>query len=467
MLAVEDPLFAKPETWQLNRFHEEREDFITRPPYQRKTVWENSKKKSLMESFIRKLYVPPVVLRLVSHDTHHIYEVVDGQQRITTIQQFLNNEFPLPETRDLRELSEEYEASGLYFEDLDTEVQQYINSRCTLDVSKLSGIQDAENEEHQRMATQVFWRLQQGESLNPIEESHSKIYSPVRNYVVERADNISFDMDEYRSRDHNPDRHAFFGLLRRGNNRMQHLGLLARFLLIEANDGPTKVTNMAVTQVFDCEVEGLSMNDDMAAFLDRDPVRRVDEMLDLLYELYKDSEMRDDDGKVEFLNREYFILSLYTLIRELNFGDYNFASRHYNEVREFTEEWYRRFVREDASDNAMLQFRAASQQNSGAVNERHYIIENQFWKSGTTVKQVDPTRGFSRSQRIELFLDSDRVCDLCLEKEREKHGAEASPEDARVSWSNWDADHIEMHSEGGETTLDNARVLCPSHNRGR
>lgn len=461
MLAVNDPLMAQTQPWQLTRFHEEREDFITRPPYQRKTVWDTGKKKSLMESFVRKLYVPPVVLRVVNHNTYHLYEVVDGQQRITTVQEFLNDEFSLPNTRGLRELSNEYDIAGMQYSDLDEQVQRYITSECSLDVSKLRGIDDPQNESHQRMATQVFWRLQQGESLNPIEESHSKIYSPVRNYIVKRADDISFDIDEYRSRDHNPDRHPFFGLLNRSNNRMQHLGLLARFLLIEVKEGPTKVTNMEVTKVFDCEVEGFSMHDDDTDFLARQPVKRVDKMLDLLYELYAESDLKGDNETIEFLNREYFILSLYTLLRELNFGDYNFARRHYDEIREFTEDWYRRFVSENSSDNAILQFRAASQQNREAVNQRHYIIENEFWSSGTTVKEVDPRRNFSRAQRIELFLSSDRMCALCLEDE------DKTLEEARVQWSKWDADHVEMHSEGGETTLENARVLCPCHNRGR
>jgi hypothetical protein len=56
----------------------------------------------------------------------------------------------------------------------------------------------------------VFWRLQQGESLNNLEENHSKIYSPVRNYIVTHADDIKFDMDAYTSLGHNPDRHDFF-----------------------------------------------------------------------------------------------------------------------------------------------------------------------------------------------------------------------------------------------------------------
>jgi hypothetical protein len=183
-------------------------------------------------------------------------------------------------------------------------------------------------------------------------------------------------------------------------------------------------------------------------------------MLDLLTELYEDSDFKNSNGEIEFLNKEYFILSLYTLIRELEFGDYNFGRENYDEIREFTESWFKRFEVEDSDDPEMLQFKEARQQNRTAVHKRHYIIENAFWETDPDIQETDSQRTFSRAQRIKLFVESDRLCGMCLDEGKSK-------EEARVSWSDWDADHIEEHSEGGETTLENARVLCPHHNRGR
>ena len=108
----------------------------------------------------------------------------------------------------------------------------------------------------------------------------------------------------------------------------------------------------------------------------------------------------------------------------------------------------------------MLQFKEARQQNRGAVNKRHYILENAFWETEPDIQETDSQRAFSRAQRIKLFIESDRICEMCVEEGK-------TQEEAKVSWSKWDADHIEEHSQGGQTVLENARVLCPHHNRSR
>lgn len=458
---VDDPLSANDKDEPITKFHEDRDFFVKRPPYQRKSVWDTQKKKELIDSFIRQLYVPPVVLRQVVLDGSDLrMEVVDGQQRITAIQEFFDDEFPLPDTPELRELNPDHEIAGKKFSELHEDVQEYIESQCSLKVIRLRGIDDPNNKEHQELATKVFWRLQQGEHLTNIEKNHSKTYSPVRNYIVETADNISFDRENYESRENNPDRHEFFKLLDRKNDRLQHLALLARFVLIELDNGPTKITGKEVTKLFDCQRGNLTVHEDQQEFEERVEIERVNQMLDLLSELYRDSELKNSNGKIEFLNKEYFIISLYTLIRELEFGDYHFTRSNYDEVRDFTEQWFKRFEIEDTEDREMLQFKEARQQNRGAVNKRHYIIEKAFWETDPEIKETDEQRTFSRSQRVKLFIESNRLCEMCLDKGK-------SEEKARVKWSEWDADHIEEYAEGGQTVLENARVLCPKHNRGR
>lgn len=458
---VPDRLNPSDEDWDIYKYYNDREYFVKRPPYQRKTVWDTEKKRELIDSFIRQLYVPPVVIRQVVLDGNQLrLEIVDGQQRINSIHEFFEDEFALPDSQPLRELNPDYEIAGKRYSELDEDVQEYLKNRCSLKAIVLKGIDDPDDKDHQELATRVFWRLQQGEHLTNIEKNHSKTYSPVRNFIVETADDISFDHDRYESRDHNPNRHEFFELLSRKNDRLQHLSLLARFLLVEIADGPTKVTGKEVTRLFDCKREGFNVHEDVEALREKDEIQRVEQMLDLLAELYRDSELKNSNGEVEFLNKEYFIISLYTLIRELQFGNYNFSRDNYEEIREFTRDWYKRFQVEDVDDTTMLQFKEARQQNRGAVNKRHYIIENEFWKTDPNIQETDEQRLFSRAQRIKLFVERDRVCDLCVEEGE-------SEEDAKVSWSEWDADHIEPHSEGGETVLENARILCPSHNRAR
>ncbi|NMJ77086.1 DUF262 domain-containing protein [Nanohaloarchaea archaeon] len=460
---IDAPFDPERKDWNIKYYHDNEELFVKRPPYQRKTVWENSKKSELIESFVRQLYVPPVVLRQVVIDDGKTlrYEVVDGQQRITSIQEFFNNNIPLPESEELRNLHPSYDLSGKYYKELDEEIKEYIESEIDLKATLIKNIDDPESDEDRRLATEVFWRLQQGEHLTNIEKNHSKTFSPARNFIVKTADNISFDEKEYKSKDGNPERHQFFELLNRDNDRLQHLSLLARFILFELNEGPAKVTGKEVTKLFDCKREGLTLNEDLKTFENRKEIERIEEMLDLFVELFEDDPLLDENsGKVEFLNKEYFILSLYGLFRELKFGDYNFNKSNYDELREFTHEWYKRFTNEDPDDSTIFQFKEARQQNSKAVNKRHLLIENEFWRTDPDIDETDSQRTFSRAQRLKLFLESDRVCEMCIEEGK-------TESEAKVSWKNWDADHIVAHSQGGETKIENARVLCPSHNRGR
>lgn len=470
-IPVQGDLLQQQTNWKLIRFDEERDDFIKRPPYQRKSVWSVGDQRSLMESFLRKLYVPPIVLRTVQHETKQYYEVIDGQQRITAIQDYFNDEFELPENDALYRFDKEYDTnfSGNSYEELNDEEQQYLAQGCNITVDTLQDINDPTDKRHQELATQVFWRLQQGESLNNLEENHSKIYSPVRSYIVTRADDIKFDMDAYTSLDHNPDRHNLFSLLNYGNNRLKHLGLLARFILVEVDNGPTKITGHRVTELFDCKTEGFRQDEPQEQFKQRDPIQRVDQMLNLLYDIYSDAVMTEDDGSVVYFDNEYFIISLYTLIRKLEFGNYRFNTEHYEAVREFTRDWYNRFENEPTDDDAIMRFKANSQQNADAVSARHWVITNEFWKSDPSITEVDDQRLFLHSQRVEIFLRDDRICEECLREEErqmdENEDIAVARDRARVDWSEWDADHVVMHAEGGDTTVENGRVCCPEHNR--
>lgn len=465
---VGDGIHTSQVDWQLIRFDEERDDFIKRPPYQRKNVWKTSKKKSLLESFVRQLYVPPVVLRTVAHDTKQYYEVIDGQQRITAIQEYFNDEFRLPDEQTLREFDDKQKTNfaGSRFSKLTEEEQRHLTHNCTLTVDRITNIDDPYNPDHQEMATQVFWRLQQGNSLKNIEENHSKVYSPVRDYIVTRADDISFNKDTYESRNHNPDRHKFFSLLNYGNNRLKHLALLARFLLIEVAEGPTKITGKEVTKLFDCERGEFRLSDDFEAFINRSSVQRADEMLDLLYNIYSEADLMTDDGKVVYFDSEYFIISLYTLIRHLQFGNFDFSSSNYKELRRFTRDWYNRFENEPTGDDTIIRFKANSQQNAEAVNARHMLITSAFWETDPDIVELDDSRAFTHAQRVKIFLRDDRICQDCLEENLEQGMDESTARDkARIDWSDYDADHIVKYAAGGKTTVENGRVRCQNHNR--
>lgn len=78
-------------------FHDYAEEYVVRPPYQRKSVWSRKKQQALLDSLFRRYYVPRIVIREVRLDEDStVQEVIDGQQRIITAQLFFSGELTLP-----------------------------------------------------------------------------------------------------------------------------------------------------------------------------------------------------------------------------------------------------------------------------------------------------------------------------------------------------------------------------------
>ncbi len=77
---------------QIANLIEDGSDLNLRPEYQRRLRWSNKQKSLLIESLLLNVPVPPVFL--YENDLAR-YEVMDGQQRLNTIREFLDNQFVL------------------------------------------------------------------------------------------------------------------------------------------------------------------------------------------------------------------------------------------------------------------------------------------------------------------------------------------------------------------------------------
>src|SRR5690606_8508402 len=133
------------------------------------------------DSLFRRDYIPKLVIREVRlSDAKTIDEVIDGQQRINTVQDLFNNDFKL--RKSIEDLSKDL--PGKTYEDLSPEMRLFLDEKVKFDVDRIKGIDDPKNRNHQKIATEIFWRLQQGESLNFMEIAHAKLASLTRNFVV-------------------------------------------------------------------------------------------------------------------------------------------------------------------------------------------------------------------------------------------------------------------------------------------
>ena len=97
-------------------------ELILRPEYQRKIVWPDRAKVSLMETILLGYPIPEIYLSYeTTPDGEQTASVVDGQQRLTALLEFINNEYTL-DGLEAGDLSDKFE--GKYFKDLPDEVRR-------------------------------------------------------------------------------------------------------------------------------------------------------------------------------------------------------------------------------------------------------------------------------------------------------------------------------------------------------
>lgn len=83
-------ILAEADVWPISdiKAHAERGRLNLSPSYQRGDVWPNTDAQLLMESIIRGIPLPSVILLRTTEAGRSVYEVIDGKQRLTAILRF-------------------------------------------------------------------------------------------------------------------------------------------------------------------------------------------------------------------------------------------------------------------------------------------------------------------------------------------------------------------------------------------
>ena len=440
-------------------FFKYKEMYITRPPYQRKSVWSKRKKQSLMDSLFRRYYIPKLVIREVRlSDTQTVNEIIDGQQRITTVQEFFNNQYSLPKT--LSDLDDGL--AGKFYKDLDVNVQMFISRELKYQADVIKNIDNPKNVTHQIIATEIFWRLQQGESLNYMEVAHAQLSSLTRNFIVKYSDDQRFDYDKYKPVDSNPDKEPFFSLLSVDNIRMKHLQFMARFLMIERGQGYADLSDRKIEEFID----EYKQDDGIGNFEyeNTSEAKNTLKTLRIFHEILKDDPMLDENSGIKELSVEYFIISIYLLVRHVC-KYYVIDDTAKTTIRKFIYEFYERWkTYDEATDTDLLTFSNNRQQGEKDLEARDIIVRQIFFehlqKNDVTLIEKDQKRAFSELERIIIYRKYKGLCQECLREGK-------TEKEARVGWSNYQADHVVPYSKGGKTLVENAELLCSYHNQSK
>ena len=90
------------QTWSILEIYQkiQSKKLLLSPEYQRNVIWDKSKQTAFIESLFMGIIIPPVYVVEIPGENileENSYEVVDGKQRLSTIEKFVQNSFKLEE----------------------------------------------------------------------------------------------------------------------------------------------------------------------------------------------------------------------------------------------------------------------------------------------------------------------------------------------------------------------------------
>jgi hypothetical protein len=153
-------------------------DINLQPEFQRGEVWSKAKKQKLIDSILRDWHVPPI--HVIEQARSKKQEVLDGQQRLAAIRDFVNGEFPVdgkiePADPAISALH------GQLYEDLQEEWRRQFN-QFTIRIFRIVDYRASEPAE-------LFFRLNQPTSLTGAEQRNA-FFGPVREQIKQLAGSL-------------------------------------------------------------------------------------------------------------------------------------------------------------------------------------------------------------------------------------------------------------------------------------
>jgi hypothetical protein len=148
------------------------------PDFQRRYVWSERQASRLIESLIIQCPIPVIYL---NQERNEIFSVIDGNQRLNTLRNYLADKFALTGLTSYPELT------GLKYSELDKRFQRHINNRvlrCTVILK----------ETHPQVKFDVFERLNSGAvALTRQELRHGLYFGPLLKAAASIAQTLNLE----------------------------------------------------------------------------------------------------------------------------------------------------------------------------------------------------------------------------------------------------------------------------------
>lgn len=380
------------------------------PPFQRKPVWSINNKSYLIDTIINRLPIPEIYMQIKTDDEGNTnYIIIDGQQRLRAVLEFLNGEFTILE-------SDNSKYGGKEFKDLPTGIKQEIWNYDFV-VREITTLNDEE-------VRHIFQRLNKNVvPLNRQELRNATYIGEFMKLMTELSEEDEFWIDNK---------------------------------IVSANDVKRMINSEFVSELFIGMIHGVQ--------------QKNQDLLDKFYRMYDENFEDKEEWKKRFLRIQLIINDIfeedlrpykwhtkndfYTLFLTMNglIDEYIIPSDKYQDIKKALGD----FIFDVYRDVGSYETTMAKEYYENVVE--HTTNKEQRQKRINVLRQIiipfliarDSKRLFTEEERRTFWhLNNDKICALCNEK---------------LEWKDYELDHITPHSKGGKTCFDNAQMTHKSCN---
>lgn len=392
-----------------------------KPNYQRHFVWTKKTASNLIESLLLNIPIPSI---FVSEDKNGIWEVIDGQQRLRSIFQFIEGKFQETPAQTqnftLNHLDVLTSLSGKCFKDLDDALQERILSKpLPLIVIKSSTNEDVKFEMFNRLNSNIT-------KLNNQELRNCLYRGTYNDFMKEIAQNATFQK-----------------LLNRPNYKKRMLDVELVLMFFSFLDKNYDQYNGGMKQLLNKNMLD-NQNKPRSEFKEKE--EKFKKSIDLINDMFHKGEAfriftSDHEGNCHFT--EQFNQGLFLILM------YGFTPYEKHQVHGHLEELRERFLSLQVNNE---DFRN-SLQGSGTNTRTNTIKKFRIWINA--IQEIlnapqDNPRCFPRHIKEKLYNENP-ICKICGHRI-------FNIEDAEV-------DHITAYAKGGKTILENAQLAHRHCNR--
>jgi len=365
-------------------------------------MWSPSKKQLLLDSIIKRLPIGTFILKKTEN---HRFEVLDGQQRINAIFDFMEGKLVTSNTtKGFKEknyddllhnpkLCAEFDAFEIFYDEI-------------------------EGGEDQEIA-EIFLRLQEGVPLNSAEKLNATL-GKMRNFVFELS------------------RHPLFKQIKISEFRFAHRLIAAQITLLEHASVFDHTPYPEFPNVRFPELKGMYKMYELG--LPPRLHKQIYGTLDLI------SKTLGSDARVIRKKSDLPLIYLLTsYLRKKYVLDFRLLKEFI--VKFFTQLALVRLKEGETAKNQHERYVELRKKGltHETFSERFRIILGLFLEEAPSIQLKDAKRSFDVGQKLAIYYNKNkRECQYCHKE---------------VDWTDADFHHIIFHSKGGPTTVENGQLM--------